>query len=408
MQIFLVGGAVRDRLLGHSVSDEDYVVVGATAADMLAHGYLPVGKDFPVFLHPESRCEYALARGPAQWNEDGQACPTFSPSITLEEDLSRRDLTINAMASTEEGVLVDPYGGKRDIERKLLRHVGESFAEDPIRVLRTARFMARYTDFSIAPETLSVMTDISRSGVLNKMAPARLWKEISRGLMEFQPSRMWESLKVCGALGVLMPELLRLSGVLQPLEHHPEGDAWIHTMMAVDYSARQNHALDVRFAVLTHDLGKGLTPPSRWPSHHGHEAAGVPLVADISKRLGVPNDCYRLASIVACYHLHGHTCKNLKASTLADLLTALGAYRRGDHLEKFIQACEADTRGRLGKNEAPYPQADYLRQALTVASNIDAAGIAQRSRPDLIVENIRVARIKAIESIGKQRARPKP
>ena len=399
MDIYTVGGAVRDALLGLPVKDRDYVVVGATPEAMVALGYQPVGKDFPVFLHPQTHAEYALAR------TERKTAPGYkgftlhaAPEVTLEQDLARRDLTINAIAQDDHGALIDPYGGVADIEARVMRHVSDAFVEDPVRILRVARFMARFGDFSIAPETLQLMRDMVANGEIDHLVPERVWQELARGLMEVQPSRMFETLRACGALARILPEVDRLFGVPQPPQHHPEIDTGIHVMLVVDYAAAQHYSLAVRFAALTHDLGKGTTPAEEWPRHHGHEARSVDLVKALCNRLRVPNDCAELARITARYHGDVHRALQLRPDTILKMLEATDALRRPARFEAFLQACECDARGRPGFETVDYPSAAHLHRALIAAQNVDAAAIAQAcTNPAQIGERGHRTRVEAIK-----------
>lgn len=370
MQIYKVGGAVRDRLLGIPVTDVDRVVVGATAEEMLAKGFRPVGADFPVFLDPKTGEEYALARTE---RKSGRGYGGFvfhaSPEVTLEEDLVRRDLTINAMAEDDHGNLTDPYHGQRDLEARVLRHVSPAFAEDPLRVLRVARFAARYAPlgFKVADETLGLMRQLSESGELEALTAERSWKEISRALMEKQPQVFIQVLRDCTALKVLMPEVDALFGVPQPEAHHPEIDTGLHTLSVLEQAALHQQPLTVRWACLLHDLGKGLTPEHEWPRHIAHEHKGLKLIKAVNERFKVPRDCQELALLVGQYHTHGHRALELKASTLLELLQSFDVYRRPQRFEEFIAACEMDARGRKGLENRSYPQADYLRGAAAAA-----------------------------------------
>ncbi len=397
MKIYTVGGAVRDRLLGRPVVDRDYVVVGATPDEMVALGYQPVGKDFPVFLHPQTHAEYALARTERKSGHGYKGFTVYAaPDVTLEEDLRRRDLTINAMAEDEAGALVDPYGGQRDLAAKTFRHVSAAFAEDPVRILRVARFAARFPDFAVAAETSALMRQIVDSGEVDALVPERVWQEVARGLMEAQPSRMFRVLRDCGALARLFPEIDRLFGVPQPPEHHPEVDTGVHVMLVIDWAARQGLGLPVRFAALTHDLGKGVTPPELWPKHPGHEAKSVEGVRALSERIRVPADCRDLAVAVARDHGHVHRALELRPGTLVELLERVDAFRRPDRFEEFLQACECDFRGRPGYEDKPYPAPDYLRQALQAAQAIDAAEVARNADPARIREAIFQARAQSV------------
>lgn len=370
MRIYKVGGAVRDRLLGLPVSDIDWVVTGATAEQMAEQGFKPVGSDFPVFLHPKTRQEYALARTE---RKSGRGYGGFvfhaSPEVTLEQDLIRRDLTINAMAEDDNGQLTDPYHGQRDLEARVLRHVSPAFAEDPLRVLRVARFAARYAGlgFTIAAETLALMRVLSESGELQALTPERSWKEISRALLEPQPQVFIQVLRDCGALQHLLPEVDALFGVPQPAVHHPEIDSGLHTLSVLEQAARFAQPLTVRWACLLHDVGKGTTRPSEWPRHIAHEHRGLALIGTVNQRFKVPKDCAELALLVGQYHTHGHRALELKPSTLLELLQSFDVYRRPQRFEEFVVCCEMDARGRLGLEDRDYPQADYLRGAATVA-----------------------------------------
>ena len=377
MQIYMVGGAVRDALLGLPVQDRDWVVVGATPEALVAKGYVPVGKDFPVFLHPASREEYALAR------TERKTAPGYrgfavhaAPDVTLEEDLARRDLTINAIAQGADGVLTDPYGGQRDIAARVLRHVTDAFAEDPVRILRVARFAARFPDFSIAPETMALMQRMAADGEVDALVPERVWQELARGLMAQQPSRMFEVLRECGALTKLLPEVARLWGVPQRAEYHPEVDTGVHLMMVLDMAAQMNAPLAVRFACLGHDLGKGTTPQAEWPRHIGHEERSARLLKALCLRLRVPNDCSELADVVAREHGNIHRSGEFGAAALVRLLERCDAFRKPERFADILLACECDARGRLGLNEQPYPQRQRLLGALTAAQSVNTAEVA--------------------------------
>jgi len=397
MKTYIVGGAVRDRLLGLPVADRDYVVVGATPDDMLARGFQPVGKDFPVFLHPDTHEEYALARTERKSGHGYTGFKVYAaPDVTLEDDLQRRDLTINAIAEDESGALIDPYGGQRDLAARVFRHVGVAFVEDPVRILRVARFAARFTDFVVAPETLALMRQMVDSGEVDALVPERVWQEVARGLMEAQPSRLFQVLRDCGALARLFPEIDRLFGVPQPPEHHPEVDTGAHVMLVIDWAARQEFSLPVRFAALTHDLGKGVTPPELWPKHHGHEARSVELVVRLSERIRVPADCRDLAVAVAREHGIVHRALELRPGTLVELLERVDAFRRPDRFEAFLLACECDFRGRPGYEARPFPAPDHLRQALQAALAIDAGAVARSVEPARIREAIFQARTAAV------------
>ncbi|PLW68200.1 multifunctional CCA addition/repair protein [Pseudohalioglobus lutimaris] len=381
MQTYLVGGAVRDQLLGYPVHEQDWVVVGASPDEMLALGFQQVGKDFPVFLHPQTRDEHALARTE---RKQGHGYTGFAvhcdKDVTLEEDLLRRDLTINAMALDEDGNLFDPYGGQHDLERRLLRHVSAAFVEDPLRVLRTARFAARYAHlgFSVAQETMTLMTEIVGQGELAHLPAERVWIEMDRALGERNPEVFVEVLRQCNALAKLLPELDALFGVPQPEAHHPEIDSGAHTLLALQQAVRLNGGNDVRFAVLLHDLGKGLTPEQELPRHIAHEHRGVKLVEAACRRLKAPNLYRELALKVCEYHLLSHRAMELRGKTLLKLLTVTDALRRPERFEAFLLSCEADARGRLGSEDKPYPQADYLRRAQQLAAQVNASDFADK------------------------------
>ncbi len=387
MQVYLVGGAVRDHLLGHPYHEKDYVVVGASPNQMLNLGYQPVGKDFPVFLHPETKEEYALARTE---RKSGTGYHGFEfhtdTSVTLEQDLIRRDLTINAMAMDEAGHVHDPYNGQQDLADRVLRHVSDAFIEDPLRVLRVARFAARYhvMGFHVATETLDLMRQLTESGELNTLTPERVWKETSRALMESHADIYFEVLRSCGALKVLFPEIDALFGVPQRPEYHPEIDCGIHTMMSLQQACRQNYDLDVRFAVLVHDLGKALTPAEELPRHIMHEERGVQPVTELCERFKVPTYTKQLAIAVCKEHLKCHQALNLKPGTLWRLLQRLDVLRRPERVEAFVQACECDSRGRLGLEDRAYPQAQYVREAMQVVRGIKAQDLpADIQGPDI-------------------------
>ena len=369
--MYLVGGAVRDRLLGRPVGERDWVVVGATPEELTAQGYTPVGKDFPVFLHPQTKEEYALARLERKVAPGYHGFTTeFSPQVTLEEDLKRRDLTINAMAEDAAGQIVDPYGGRRDLKSRLLRHVSEAFVEDPVRVLRVARFAARYADagFRIASETIALMADMTANGEIAALTPERVWRESARALLEPRPQVFFEILQQCGALQVLMPELAALSGVPQPANWHPEVDTFVHIMLALSIAAERQASLAVRYAVLLHDLGKALTPKEHWPAHHRHEELGVAPIEQFSQRLRAPSECRELAVLTSLQHTLVHRALQLRPETLMKLFTETDAFRRPERFGELLLACECDARGREGLASRPYPQADYLREARAAAA----------------------------------------
>ncbi|AZK64051.1 multifunctional CCA addition/repair protein [Pectobacterium versatile] len=390
MKIYLVGGAVRDSLLGLPVTEKDWVVVGATPENLLAQGYQQVGKDFPVFLHPVSRDEYALARTERKSGKGytGFVCHA-APDVTLEQDLLRRDLTINAIARTERGDLIDPYHGRRDLESRVLRHVSDAFSEDPLRVLRVARFAARFAHlgFQIAEETMALMQKMAHEGELAYLTPERVWKETEKALGTSSPDVYFQVLRDCGALAVLFPEIDNLYGVPAPAKWHPEIDTGIHTMMTVAMAARLSPEIDVRFATLCHDLGKGLTPPELWPRHLGHGPAGVKLVEALCQRLRVPNPIRDLAKLVAEYHDLVHTVQVLQPKTLLKLFDAIDVWRKPQRLEQLALTSEADARGRAGFEENPYPQGDYLREAFRVASQVSSTAVVADGFKGIDVRN---------------------
>ncbi|MCY9847806.1 multifunctional CCA addition/repair protein [Pectobacterium jejuense] len=390
MKIYLVGGAVRDSLLGLPVTEKDWVVVGATPENLLSQGYQQVGKDFPVFLHPVSRDEYALARTERKSGKGytGFVCHA-APDVTLEQDLLRRDLTINAIARTEQGDLIDPYHGRRDLENRVLRHVSDAFSEDPLRVLRVARFAARFAHlgFQIAEETMALMQKMAHEGELAYLTPERVWKETEKALGTSSPDVYFQVLRDCGALAVLFAEIDNLYGVPAPAKWHPEIDTGIHTMMTVAMAARLSPEIDVRFATLCHDLGKGLTPPELWPRHHGHGPAGVKLVEALCQRLRIPNPIRDLAKLVAEYHDLVHTVQVLQPKTLLKLFDAIDVWRKPQRLEQLALTSEADARGRAGFEENPYPQGDYLREAFRVASQVSSADVVADGFKGIDVRN---------------------
>ena len=397
MNIYVVGGAVRDELLGLPVADRDYVVVGATPEQMVALGYKPVGRDFPVFLHPQTHEEYALARTERKTARGyhGFAFHTAS-DVTLEQDLARRDLTINAIAKDEHDALIDPYNGAADLKARVLRHVSPAFAEDPVRILRLARFAARF-GFAIAAETLQLMRDMVANGEVDALVAERVWQELSRGLMEAKPSRMFDALRACGALARVLPEVDALYGVPQRAEHHPEVDTAVHVMMVIDYAASQDYALDVRFAALTHDLGKGATPREAWPRHIRHEERSVALVATMCERLRVPVECRDLALIMAKQHGNIHRAAELRPATIVQILQSADAFRKPERFARLLQACESDARGRLGFSERLYPQAGRMAAAFKAAAAVDAGAIAkQYEEPVRIKDAIHQARVAAV------------
>lgn len=376
MKTYLVGGSVRDEILELPVTDHDHVVVGSSPDEMIRLGYRPIGKDFPVFLHPQSHEQYALARTERKVSRGYKGFEIYaSPEVTLEEDLARRDLTINSLAKDQDGNIIDLFGGLSDLKAGLLRHISPTFTEDPVRVLRTARFAARF-GFRIAPETVALMSEMVHNGEVDALVPERVWQEFARGLMERRPSRMFCALRECSALVRIMPEVDALFGVPQPAQHHPEIDTGVHVMMVIDHAASRNYSLPVRFASLTHDLGKGTTPPEEWPRHIGHEARSVKLVKDLCERLRVPNEVRDLALLVARYHGAVHRAAELRPATIANMLQGVDAYRKPERFEEFLQTCSCDFHGRPGYAEKPYPQAERLRAAFEAARSVDAGAIA--------------------------------
>ena len=416
MHVFLVGGAVRDELLGVPFSEHDWVVTGETPESMRARGFRPVGKDFPVFLHPETGEEHALARTERK-NGRGYHGFTFhaDPSVTLEEDLRRRDLTINAMARAADGTLVDPYGGARDLAARVLRHVSPAFAEDPLRVLRVARFAARYAalGFTVAPETRELMRGIAASGEIADLTPERVWQETERALAGASPRIYFETLRDCGALAALFPEVERLYGVPQRADYHPEVDTGVHVMMVMDAAEKLSADPVVRFAALVHDLGKGDTPADVLPRHVGHEHRSVTRVQQLCDRYRIPNRYRELAVPVARHHGLAHRVFELRPSTLLELAESLDAFRRPERYESFVLACEADHRGRLGFGERDYPQSRFLRGVLAAARGIDIAALRERGHEGAALgEAIRRARVAAIaaykENCGEKPPAPPP
>ena len=400
MKIYSVGGAVRDALLGLPVKDRDYVVVGATPEQMLAQGFTPVGRDFPVFLHPVTHDEYALARTERKTAPGYQGFVFHAAGdVTLEQDLIRRDLTINAIAQDDAGALIDPFGGRADLADKVFRHVSEAFAEDPVRILRTARFAARFTDFTVAPETNALMQRMVAAGEVDALVPERVWQELARGLMEARPSRMFAVLRDCGALQRLLPELDCLWGVPQPPRHHPEIDTGVHIMLVIDTAAAQHYSLPIRVAALLHDLGKGTSPPDQWPAHHGHEGRSVELVGAVADRLKLPGECRDLAIMVAREHGNIGRAFELRAATLVNLIERCDGLRKPQRFIDMLRAAECDHRGRTGFEQRPFPQAGFLEAALDAARAVNAGEIAARyvDQPQRIAEAVRVARIAAVE-----------
>ncbi|MDI4632992.1 multifunctional CCA addition/repair protein [Pelomonas sp. V22] len=405
MQIYQVGGAVRDRLLGRPVSDVDWLVVGTSPEHMLAQGYLPVGKDFPVFLHPQTHEEYALAR------TERKTAPGYhgfafhaAPDVTVEQDLARRDLTINAMALDADGQLIDPYGGQQDLQARVFRHVSEAFAEDPVRILRLARFGARFPDFEVASETQALMQAMVAAGEVDALVAERVWQELARGLMEARPSRMVELLRSCGALARLLPELEALFGVPQPAEHHPEIDCGIHALMVLDQCAKVDAPLPVRFAALCHDLGKGETRKEELPRHIAHEGRSARLAKQVSERWRVPRDCAELAELVAREHTHVHQSLGFSPAARLRLIERSDGLRRPERFEQMLQACECDARGRLGLEARDYPQRALLQRDLATLLALDLAAVsadalARHLKGADIGRAVQAARLAALEAL---------
>lgn len=411
MKIFRVGGSVRDEILGRPLVDRDYAVVGATPEEMIAKGFRPVGRDFPVFLHPESAEEYALARTE---RKSGRGYHGFvfstDPSVTLDQDLERRDLTINAMAEDDDGRLIDPFGGARDLDARVLRHVSPAFAEDPVRVLRVARFAARYAPlgFRIADETLALMRRMVDDGEVEHLVAERVWAETRKALAEPQPSAFLQTLRACGALRILFPEVDALYGIPQRADFHPEIDAGVHVELVLDMAARLAPGDDlVGWCALTHDLGKALTPADVLPRHIGHEHAGLEPLRALSARLRVPAEHLALAEHVCRFHLDIHRAFELRAETLLGILERVDAFRRPERVDRLLIACEADKRGRLGSAESPYPQAAYVRAAYAAAAAVNASGfVAEGLKGEAIGEAVRKARVDAIAHLRAQHRDP--
>ena len=407
MQIYLVGGAVRDQLLHYPVKDKDYLVTGATVKQMLELGYQQVGKSFPVFLHPESNQEYALARTELKQGKGytGFICD-FSPEITLEQDLIRRDLTINAMAQNTNGEIIDPYNGQQDLENKLLRHVSPAFVEDPLRVLRVARFAARYhhLGFTVADETIVLMREIANSGELNTLVAERVWQETQSALSEKSPQIYFQVLRQCDGLSEVFPELDKLWGVPNPEKWHPEVDTGVHTMMALEQATLLSDSLPMRFATLTHDLGKALTPEAKWPSHHGHEKTGLTAIAQLCERVKAPNEYRELAMIVSEYHTHCHKAFELKPSSVIKLFDNIDVWRKPERFELFLLACTADLRGRTGFEQNEYPQAQYLAECYQKANLVSVKNIVQQGfKGAAIREQVAKERIEVIKILKTRR-----
>ena len=376
LETYLVGGSVRDELLQLPVKDHDYVVVGSTPEEMEKLGYRSVGKDFPVYLHPKSHDQYALARTERKVARGYRGFEVYaSPKVTLKDDLARRDLTINAIAKDKHGKIIDPFNGIADLKAGLLRHVAPAFSEDPVRVLRAARFSARF-GFRVAPETLTLMSEMVRNGEIDALVPERVWQELARGLMENKPSRLFSVLRDCGALTRIIPEIDILFGIPQPEKWHPEIDTGEHIMQVIDYAASKNYSLPVRFAALTHDLGKGVTPRNLWPSHPGHEKHSVKLVKALCERIRAPKNSRDLAFLVARFHSNVHRMAELNPTTIVDMLQAVDAYRKPERFEEFIHACACDFHGRSGYIDRLYPQATWLREAFNATNRVDGGAIA--------------------------------
>lgn len=402
MEIYLVGGAVRDSLLGLPIRDKDWVVVGSNAKLMKEQGYLQVGKGFPVFLHPQTKQEYALARTERKVGS-GYLGFEFDASefVTLEQDLLRRDLTINAIAESSDGEIIDPYNGRQDINDKVLRHVSPAFAEDPLRVLRVAKFAARFAPlgFTVAPETLKLMNNIVESGEIDALVRERVWQEIEQAMGSPAPDVFTRVLRDCGALKSILPEVDRLFGVPQPAKYHPEVDTGLHTLLSLQQAVRLSDDPVVRYATLVHDVGKGITDKAKWPSHHGHEALGLPLQADISKRLHVPNEFSKIAALVCEHHTKLHRIKELRPATLLKLIEALDGFRRPERVQKFLLACEADARGRTGLEDRDYPQNEYLTTILNELSRLDVGALLKEAKPKNTQEFVQHSRLNLLTDI---------
>lgn len=406
MKTFLVGGAIRDSLLNYPVIEKDWVVIGETPESMLKRGFRPVGKDFPVFLHPQTHDEYALARTERKTAHGYKGFAIHaSPEVTLEQDLIRRDLTINAIAMDEQGSLIDPYNGKQDLDNRIFRHISPAFSEDPVRVLRIARFAARYSHlgFSIANETLQLMKQMVSNGETDYLVAERVWAELYKALCEKTPSAFFYTLKECNALESIFPEINQLFGIPQPERYHPEIDTGLHSLLSLDQASLLSNKPEVRLAALLHDLGKASTDKNKWPSHHGHEKKGLPLLDQFCQRLRVPKSFKTLSAQVMRYHTHCHKIFELKASTLTDMLSTLGAFKSpNSFIEDFTLACEADSKGRTGLENQPYPQANYLLDAAKAGNTIDSSEILNSALQGAqIGDAIRQLRIKAIAKFIK-------
>ena len=402
MEIYLVGGAVRDNLLDLPVRDKDWVVVGSNARLMKEQGYLQVGKGFPVFLHPQTKQEYALARTERKVGV-GYLGFEFDASefVTLEQDLLRRDLTINAIAESSDGQIIDPYDGRQDIKDKVLRHVSPAFAEDPLRVLRVAKFAARFAKlgFSVAPETQKLMNEIVRSGEIDALVRERVWQEIEQAMGGSAPDVFIRVLRSCGALKLILPEVDRLFGVPQPVKYHPEVDTGLHILLCLQQAAKLTDDPVVRYATLVHDVGKGVTDKAKWPSHYAHETLGLPLQADISKRLHVPNEFSKLAALVCEHHTKLHRIKELRPATLLKLIEALDGFRRPERVQKFLLACEANAKGRTGLEKRDYPQNAYLTTILNELSQLDLGALLKEEKPKNPQEFVQQSRLNLLSDI---------
>ena len=402
LNIYCVGGAVRDKLLGLPVQDHDWVVVGSTPQQMVARGFKPVGSDFPVFLHPETHEEYALARTERKVAQGYKGFTVYtSPDVTLEQDLLRRDFTVNAIAQDADGKLIDPYNGQADLKAGILRHVSDAFAEDPVRILRGARFAARF-GFSFAPETLALMRKMVDNGEVDALVAERVWQELARGLMEKHPSRFFTTLRECGALKKILPEVDGLFGIPQPAHYHPEIDCGVHVMMVLDDAAKYERSLEVRFAALGHDLGKATTPEDTLPRHIGHEQRSVDLLKGLCERLRVPSECRDLALLVAQYHSHVHKARELRADTIVKVFDACDLWRKPERFAQILLACESDAHGRTGHENDAYPQSAYLLECARAAQAVNAGDIARAcADKNLIADKVREARIQAVEAVIK-------
>ena len=402
LTVYCVGGAVRDRLLGLPVQDHDWVVVGSTPEAMEARGFKAVGADFPVFLHPETHEEYALASTERKVAQGYKGFTVYAtPEVTLEQDLLRRDFTINAIAEDAEGNLIDPYGGQADLKAGILRHVSDAFAEDPVRILRGARFAARF-GFTFAHETLALMRSMVDNGEVDALVAERVWQELARGLMEKHPSRFFTTLRECGALKKILPEVDALFGVPQPAHYHPEIDCGVHVLMVIDDTAKNARPLEVRFAALGHDLGKATTPEDTLPRHIGHEQRSVGLIRKLSERLRVPGECRDLALLVAQYHSHVHRARELRADTIVKLFDSCDLWRKPERFAQILHACESDAHGRTGHEHDAYPQSGYLLECAKAAQAVNAGDIARAcADKNLIADKVREARILAVEAVIK-------